>query len=131
MYSRKSRHSMLNSLKMQTNKDIKKMENMKQELFQYMIELQEDINETMDRILQLERNIATREPRSVTVFANMDHITNNLVYMMSEKNKMDQMYNQLHSEILKKLDTYERLIVRSHSPVRKSNSKTKKKHHSI
>jgi len=131
MYSRKSRHSMMNSLKMQTNKDIKKMVSIKQELVQHMIDFQEDINETTDRILELEWNLENREPKSVTAFANMDEMTNHLVHMVSEKNKMDQMYNKLHSEIVKKLNYYKRLTVRSHSPLRKSNSKTSKKHHSI
>ena len=131
MYSLKSRDSMMNSLKMQTNEDIQKMINMKQELFHIMGDFQQDIHQTMDRILQLEWNLENREPRTVTVFANIDEMTNHLVYMVSEKNKMDQMYNKLHSEIVKKLNYYKRLTVRSHTPVRKSNSKTKKKHHSI
>lgn len=131
MYSLKSRHSMMNSLQMQTNKDIRKMINMKQELFQIMADIQEDIHQTMDRILQLEWNLENREPRSVTAFANMDEMTNHLVHMVSEKKKMDKMYNKLHNEIMKQINNYKRLTVRSHSPVRKSNSKTKKNHNSI
>ena len=131
MYSLKSRNSMMNSLKMQANEDIREMINRKQELFDIMVDFQEDINETMDRILQLEWNLENREPRSVTVFANMDEMTNHLVHIVSEKKKINKMHDKLHSEIVKKLNYYKRLTVRSHSPVRKSHSKTSKKHKSI
>jgi len=131
MYSRNSRNSMMNSLKMKTNKTLKKMVNIKQQLVEFMTHLQEDINENMDRILEIEWNLENREPISIGVFATIDNMNDKLVSMVSEKKKLDQTYNKLHNAIINKLDEYKRLTVRSHSPVRKSNSKTKKKYNSI
>lgn len=131
MYSRKSRHSMMNSMKMKTNKTLKKMVNIKQQLVEVMTDFQQDINETMDRILEFEWNLENREPRSIGVFATIDNMKDKLESMLHEKQEMDQTYNKLHNAMINKLDEYKRLLVRSHSPVRKSNSKTKKKYNSI
>jgi len=118
-------------MKMKTNKTLKKMVNIKQQLVEVMTDFQQDINETMDRILKFEWNLENREPRSIGVFATIDNMKDKLVSMLHEKQEMDQTYNKLHNAMINKLDEYKRLLVRSHSPVRKSNSKTKKKYNSI
>ena len=109
------------------------MVNIKEQLVEQMTKYQQNIDQTVNKIAYFQSHFENKEPRSITVFETMDTMKEELFYMLSEKKKLEQKYNKLYNAIIDKIDEYERLLVQSHSPVRKSksNTKTKKKYNSI